>query len=181
MPRRPVAVWDIGTRLFHWSLATLFVANAFLTRPGKDVHQWIGYAIGGLVLFRILWGLFGPRHARFADFPPSATAAMGQLAEIASGRRRPHLGHSPLGALMVYNVIATMAGLVLSGYAMTTVAFFGVEWIEEVHEALVTWAELSVLVHVAAVFAESRRLRVNLPKSMVTGYKDLPEESRPAR
>lgn len=179
MPRRPVAVWDIATRLFHWSLAALFVANVFFTRAGKDAHQWVGYAIGGLIAFRILWGLVGPRHARFADFLPSARAAMGQLAEMASGRRRVHVGHSPLGALMVYNLILTMAGLVASGYAMTTVTFFGVEWVEEVHEALVTWAKLSVLVHVAAVVLESRRLRVNLPKSMVTGYKDLPEESRP--
>lgn len=181
MPRHPVAVWDIATRLFHWSLAALFVANALATRPGKDLHQWIGYAIGALVAFRILWGLVGPRHARFADFPPSPSAAMGQLAEMASGRRNIHVGHSPLGALMVYNLILTMAGLVLSGYAMTTVTFFGVEWVEDVHEVLVTWAELSVLAHIAAVVLESRRLRVNLPKSMVTGYKDLPEESRPAQ
>lgn len=179
MPRRPVAVWDIGTRLFHWSLATLFVANAVFTRPGKDVHQWIGYVIGGLIVFRILWGLVGPRHARFASFPPSPSAALGQMAEMASGRRNVHLGHSPLGALMVYNLILTMAAIVATGYAQTTVAYFGVEWVEELHEALVTWAELSVAAHIAAVIFESRRLRVNLPKSMVTGYKDLPEESRP--
>ena len=58
----------------------------------------------------------------------------------------------------------------------TTVAYFGVDWVGEVHEVLVTWAELSVAAHVAAVVLESRRLRVNLPKSMVTGYKDFVQD-----
>lgn len=171
---RRVAVWDIATRLFHWSLVGLFVANAFFTRPGKDVHQWLGYGVAALLLFRLVWGLVGPYHARFASFAPSATAVIGQLTEMVSGRRHAHVGHSPLGALMIWNLLLTVAGIVTSGYAQTTVAYFGVEWVEELHEVLVTWAELSVLVHVAAVVLESRRLGVNLPKSMVTGYKDLP-------
>ena len=40
-----------------------------------------------------------------------------------------------------------------------------------------TWAEISVLVHVAAVIWESRRTGVNLPRAMVTGYKDIPEDA----
>ncbi len=75
---------------------------------------------------------------------------------------------------MIYNLLLTMAALAGSGYAMTTVAFFGVEWVEELHEALVVWAEVSIVVHVLAVVVESRRLGINLPKSMVTGYKTLP-------
>ena len=54
---------------------------------------------------------------------------------------------------------------------MTTVTWFGIDWVEETHEALVTWAEVSVVLHIAAVLLKSRRLGVNLPKSMVTGYK----------
>ena len=58
---------------------------------------------------------------------------------------------------------------------MTTMTFFGVEWVEELHEMAVSWAELSVAAHVAAVIFESRRLAINLPYSMLTGYKSLPE------
>jgi cytochrome b len=57
---------------------------------------------------------------------------------------------------------------------MTTDMFWGIEWPEELHEALVTWAEISVVLHIAAVIYESRRTRVNLARSMVSGYKDLP-------
>lgn len=171
---RRIAVWDIATRLFHWSLVGLFIANAFFTRPGKDLHQWLGYGVAALMAFRLVWGLFGPRYARFSSFVPTPAAVIGQLTEMVSGRRHAHEGHSPLGALMIWNLLLTMIGIAASGYAQTTLAFFGVEWVEELHEVLVTWAEVSVVVHVAAVVLESRRLGVNLPKSMVTGYKDMP-------
>lgn len=171
---RRVAVWDIGTRLFHWSLVGLFLANAFFTRPGKEVHRWVGYTLAALVLFRLVWGLVGPAYARFASFLPSPSGAVGEVTDILSGRRHAHEGHSPLGALMVYNLLLTMAAIIATGYAQTTVTFFGVEWIEEVHGALVTWAEISVVVHVSAVLLQSLRLGINLPKSMITGYKDLP-------
>lgn len=169
-----VRVWDPLVRVFHWSLVAGFVANAFLDRPGKDVHQWVGYAVAGLIALRVVWGFVGTRHARFADFLPSPSALLAQMQDMATGRRRVHEGHSPLGALMIFNLLLVMAGIAATGYMMTTLTFFGVEWVEEAHEALVVWAEVSVVAHVLAVVAESRRLGVNLPKSMVTGYKTLP-------
>lgn len=57
---------------------------------------------------------------------------------------------------------------------MTTDTYWGVQWPEDLHKAAVTWAEVSVLAHVAAVFLESLRLRINLPRGMITGYKSLP-------
>lgn len=170
---RQTYVWDPVVRLFHWALVAGFVANAFVTRAGKPVHRYVGYAVAGLIALRLVWGLIGTRHARFADFPPDPAAAIGQLRDMATGRRKAHDGHSPLGALMIYNLLLTMVAIALTGWMQTTVTWFGVEWVSQTHEALVSWAELSIVAHVAAVVLESRRLRVNLPKSMVTGYKDF--------
>lgn len=164
-------VWDPLVRLFHWALVAGFAANALFTDPEGSLHEQVGYVVAGFIAFRILWGFVGSRHARFADFPPSAHAAMGQLADIATGRIRRHLGHTPLGALMIYNLLAAIALIAVTGWLMTTRAYWGVEWVEE---ALVSWAELCVLAHVAAVAFESFRTRVNLPKAMVTGYKEMP-------
>ncbi|EYD77247.1 Cytochrome b [Rubellimicrobium mesophilum DSM 19309] len=169
-------VWDPVVRVFHWTLVTLFAANAVLTDPEHKIHHYVGYAIAALVLLRLAWGLVGSRYARFASFPPNPRAALEQLADVLTGRRRIHLGHTPLGALMIYNLLLALAVITASGYAMTTVAFWGVKWMEELHEAAVTWAEISVLVHVAAVIWESRRTGVNLPRAMVTGYKEVPED-----
>lgn len=170
---RKIMVWDPVVRLFHWSLVAAFAANVFFTRPGRDMHRYVGYAVAALIVLRLIWGLIGSKHARFADFPPSISAALDHLGEFATGRRNRHLGHSPLGALMIYNLILTFIGIAASGYAMTTVTFFGVDWVGELHEVLVTWAEISVVLHIGAVIFESKRLGVNLPRSMVLGYKTL--------
>ncbi|MEN9410212.1 MAG: hypothetical protein RL216_2186 [Pseudomonadota bacterium] len=171
---RVVRVWDPVVRLFHWGLVGAFLANAFVTEAGKTTHVWLGYGVAALVALRVVWGFVGSRHARFADFVPTPALVRGQIAEMRRWVRRPHAGHSPLGALMIYNILLTMAGLVATGYALTTVTFFGVPWVADLHETLVTWAEISALLHVVAVVVESRRLGVNLPKSMVTGTKRLP-------
>ncbi len=173
-----IRVWDPLVRVFHWSLVAGFAANALFNDPEGKTHEVIGLAILGLVALRVLWGFVGPRHARFSDFPPSVSASLGQIGEMATGRKHVHRGHSPLGALMIYNLLIVMLVIGVTGYMMTTLAFFGVGWVEDVHEAAVLWAEISVLAHVAAVFLESRRLGINLPKSMVTGYKRIPADRK---
>jgi cytochrome b len=175
MPR--IFVWDIFVRIFHWSLVGLFTANAFFTNPEGSRHRYVGYAIAALLAARLVWGFLGSRHARFSDFLPSPRGSIAQIREMLAGERNIHLGHSPLGALMIYNLILAMAGIAVTGYMQTTVLFFGYDWVKELHEALVTWAEISVGIHVIAVVAESRRLRVNLPKAMIDGYKTLPDQS----
>ncbi len=169
-------VWDPFVRVFHWSLVAGFAANAFFTDDESALHEWIGYAVLALVALRLLWGLIGPATARFASFLPGPHAVMGQITDIATHRHRTHLGHSPLGALMIVNLLATMIAIGVTGYMMTTNAFWGVDWVEEAHEMLVTWAEVSVVVHIAAVVWESRRTGVNLARAMITGRKRLPED-----
>lgn len=175
MPR--IFVWDTFVRVFHWSLVGLFTANAFFTNPEGSRHRYVGYAIAGLLAARLVWGFIGGRHARFSDFLPSPRGSLQQVKEMISGSRRFHAGHSPLGALMIYNLLLSITAIAITGYMQTTITFFGFEWVEELHEALVIWAEISIVVHVIAVVAESRRLRVNLSKSMISGYKTLPEQT----
>lgn len=171
-----VKVWDPLVRVFHWTLVTCFALNALVLDTESDAHIIVGYVIIGLVIFRVLWGFGGSRYARFKSFPPSMSGAVEQVTDIATGRKRIHVGHTPLGALMIYNLLLTLAVIGASGYAMTTDMFWGVEWPEELHEAAVSWAEISVVLHIAAVIWESRRTGINLPRAMVTGAKDLPAE-----
>jgi cytochrome b len=164
-------VWDPFVRLFHWSLVGAFTANALLNDPEGKAHEVLGYAILALVVLRLVWGVVGTRHARFASFPPSLRGALGHLTDIATGRQHATLGHNPLGALMVYNLLLALLVISVSGHMMTMDAFWGLEWPEDLHEAAVTWAEVSVLAHVAGVIFESRRSGINLARAMVTGYK----------
>lgn len=171
-----IKVWDPLVRLFHWSLVLAFAANALVIDDDSKLHQWVGYGIIGLVLLRILWGFAGSHYARFASFPPSLEGAREQLIDIATHRSRVHVGHTPLGAWMIYNLLLALLVLCLSGYLMTTDMFWGVEWPEEVHEAAVSWTEVSVVLHILAVIHESRRTGVNLPRAMIRGYKDIPSK-----
>jgi cytochrome b len=171
-------IWDPVVRVFHWSLVGLFTANALILDDDGAAHEWVGYAIVALVCLRLVWGFVGPRSARFAAFLPGLGAVTEQISDIATHRRRTHLGHSPLGALMIVNLLAVMLGIGATGYMMTTNAFWGIEWVEDVHEILVTWAEISVVLHIAAVMFESRRTGINLPRAMVTGTKRVPDDIR---
>jgi len=171
-----IKVWDPLVRVFHWSLVGLFAANALIVDDDSKVHEGVGYALVALVAVRLAWGFVGSRYARFSSFPPSLSGAVRQMTDIAKGRTPLHTGHTPLGALMIYNLLLAMMVIGLSGYLMTTDAFWGVAWPETLHEAAVTWAELSVALHIAAVIFESRRTRINLPRAMVTGYKVVPSE-----
>lgn len=171
-----IKVWDPLVRVFHWSLVTLFAANALFVDDESKLHLWIGYTILGLVLVRIVWGFVGTTYARFSSFPPSLSGAAGQLTEIATGRKKIHLGHTPLGALMIYNLLFAILAISLTGFMMTTNMFWGIGWVEELHEVFVSWAEISVVLHIGAVIFESRRTKVNLPRAMVTGVKEIPAE-----
>lgn len=169
-------IWDPFVRLFHWSVVTGFAANALFIDENSKSHEWIGYAVVVLVGLRILWGFIGPQHARFCAFLPRRGDVIQQVTDIATRRRRTHLGHSPLGALMILNLLGAMLAIGLTGWMMTTSTFWGIDWVEEMHEALVFWAELSIVAHIAAVVFESLRTGINLPRAMFTGCKDIPRD-----
>jgi len=176
---RRVRAWDLFVRAFHWSLVTLVALDAFILDPEKDPHAVVGYLIAGLIVLRLVWGFVGARTARFSAFPLDIAAAKKHAkALMQGGKEEPHLSHNPLGALMVYNLLATLALITATGVAMQTSMFWGVDWVEELHEVLVNWLLVSVGLHVAGVAFETRRSGVNLVRAMVTGWKELP--NRPA-
>jgi cytochrome b len=169
-----IKVWDPMVRVFHWSLVLAFGANALVIDDDSKLHEWVGYTVVALLVIRIVWGIVGTKYARFSSFMPSLTGSKEQLMDIAKHRVRIHIGHTPLGALMIYNLLLALLVVGLSGHLMTTDMFWGLEWPEELHEFSVVWTEVSVVLHIGAVIFESRRTGVNLPAAMIRGYKDVP-------
>lgn len=177
MPPATVKVWDPFVRIFHWSLVALF-AFAFLTGDEwQNPHELAGYAIAGLVAARILWGLFGSRHARFSDFVRSPLRILGFLKDTATLSAPRYLGHNPAGGAMVIALLAAVGVIAATGYMMTTDAYWGVGWVEEAHE-IAAWATLGlVALHVAGVVLASVEHRENLVRAMITGRKRAPGPS----
>ena len=165
-----IRVWDPLVRLFHWSLVGA-MAYEFLFAPGTFTHNAIGYAILGLIAVRILWGLIGPRHARFRDFVTTPAATLSYVTEIVRGHPRRYIGHNPAGAMMVLALMLAVTATAASGWAMTTDALWGSEWIEELHEVLAYGTLALIVLHVLGVIAASWQHGENLVKAMVTGRK----------
>ena len=165
-----VLVWDRFVRVFHWSLVGL-IAAAWLTEDLKTVHHWIGYAVLALVAARLVWGVIGSRHARFADFVRGPARVLAYLRDLMAGRERRYLGHNPAGGAMIVALLATILVTCISGWLMLTDRFWGSEAMEQIHDAAATLVLVLVACHIAGVVWESLRHRENLVRAMVTGRK----------
>ncbi|OGB07979.1 MAG: cytochrome B [Burkholderiales bacterium RIFCSPHIGHO2_12_FULL_69_20] len=166
-----ILVWDLPVRLFHWLLALSF-AGAWITAESERwrlLHVTLGYTLGGLLAFRVLWGLVGTRHARFSDFVRGPRAALRYLGGLLRGRPEPHVGHNPAGALAIVALMALGGLIVASGWANYNA--LGGDLMEELHEALASTMLTVVGVHVLAVMISSRLHHENLVGAMITGRK----------
>lgn len=166
-----IRVWDPFVRIFHWGLVSLF-ALAFVTGDEVEwLHIRIGYAIAALVALRIAWGFVGTRHARFGDFVRSPRTITRYLRQAARRQAPRHLGHNPAGGAMVMALLVMIGGIAATGFAMTTDAFWGAEWVEDLHEGLVYTTIGLIVLHVAGVIFSSLEHGENLVKAMFTGRK----------
>ena len=169
-PRR-VLVWDAPVRVFHWLMALSF-AGAWLSAESERwrlLHVTLGYTLAGLVAFRVIWGLAGTRHARFANFVRGPSAVLRYLRSLLSGKAEHHVGHNPAGALAIVVLLALAAAVTASGWALYNQV--GGEWLEDLHEAVANTMLALVVVHIAGVIVSSRLHRENLVGAMISGYK----------
>jgi cytochrome b len=169
-----ILVWDAPVRVFHWLLVLSF-AGAFLTAESERwrlLHVTLGYTMGGLLAFRILWGLVGTRYARFASFVRGPSSVLQYVNSVRSGRPQHHIGHNPAGAVAIVLLLITGAVIVGSGWA--TYNEWGGEWLSGLHDGAGNFMLAVVLVHIAGVIVASLQHRENLVRSMVTGKKSGP-------
>lgn len=170
-----VPVWDLFVRIFHWSLVASVAAAWFTHEDGRDLHVPIGYVSLVLVALRLVWGFVGSRHARFSDFVRSPFTVLSYLRELFRGSEHRYLGHNPAGGAMILALLAMLVAVGGSGWLGTTDAYWGEEWVEELHEALAFGLLGLVALHLAGVVLASRRHRENLAAAMITGRKRAPE------
>ena len=185
-----VKVWDAPTRLFHWSLVALIPLSWWTAEEERlDLHVPLGLTMLGLLMFRLLWGLFGSSTARFAGFVRGPRAAFDYL----RGRAAPAIGHNPLGALSVVAMLAALAvqvglGLFASdedGLASGPLAHLvddeTSEEMTELHEANFDILLVLIGLHLAAILFYAVVKRCDLVTPMITGSDEAPEGAAPMR
>ena len=171
-PPATIKVWDRFVRVFHWSLATLFLVAYATGDEVEKVHIAAGYAIAGLVGARIF---SGGSSARLMHASAALSDVRGRCSSISvTSRCSGHLGdigHNPAGGAMILALLAMLIGISITGYMMTTDDYWGAKWVEEVHETLANLTIGLVVIHVLGVLVASFEHRENLIKSMITGRK----------
>ncbi|MEA3410479.1 MAG: cytochrome b/b6 domain-containing protein [Pseudomonadota bacterium] len=180
-----VRVWDLPTRLFHWSLVTAFLVAYTTEDDLLTVHNWAGYFVLALVVFRVVWGFTGPRYARFADFVHPLPVVRDYLKETMAKRAPRYLGHNPAGGAMIVLLLIGLVPTAISGMAVYAaeenagpLAFWlggagegTANALSEAHEIIAHATMLLIIFHVIGVVVASRQHGENLVRAMVTGMK----------
>lgn len=185
---RPVRVWDLPTRVFHW-LLVLAVVGLFVTgKIGGNLVVWhmrLGLLVGALLAFRLLWGMVGGRWSRFASFVRGPGTVLRYLRGQTAPGEHLHVGHNPLGAGSVLAMLGLLAAQVASGlvsddeiattgplnrFVSGATAQQATAW----HTEAGQWLLIAlVALHVAAIVLYAWRGQRLVPP-MITGDKPLP-------
>jgi cytochrome b len=179
-----VRIWDPLVRVLHWGLA-LSIAVAWLTYEGGGasarIHEAAGYVALAFIGTRVIWGVIAPsEHARFASFLCSPQKTWAYARSVAAGCESRYLGHNPLGAWMIVALLVTAAIAAGSGWLYITDAYWGVPWVEALHEGSAILLLVLIGLHVVGVIFTSRRHRENLVAAMIHGRK-APADATPHR
>ena len=170
-PLQKIRVWDVPTRVFHW-LTALSFAGAYVSAESERwrlLHVTLGYTLGGLVVFRLIWGFIGTQHARFASFVRGPGAVVRYVASLRSPQPVHYTGHNPAGALAI--VLMLTCAVVMVGTGWGTYNDIAGEWLAQWHALAGNAMLVLVCVHLAGVLQASLQHHENLARAMVTGYK----------
>ena len=185
-----IKVWDLPTRVFHWTLFLAVTAAILTGLQGAHWMVWherIGLLIIGLLAFRLVWGAVGSTYARFAQFFPTP----GKLLAYLRGRWHGE-GHNPLGALSVFALLLVLLFQAASGlFSNDDIAFNGPlyklvtkatsNWLTGLHRQGL-WVILTLLgLHILAVFYYALVRRKPLIRAMITGWKPRSPDDTGAR
>ncbi len=180
-------IWDVPTRLFHWALVGTVLTGLYLGEfrsfSTVQLHFYFGYATGGLLAFRLLWGLFGPAPARWSALFPSPRALVHYARTLFARRPSGVAGHNPLGALSVLAMVAALSVQVITGLCSEDDGLFSqgplVDYLDSSTVLTMTaihhWSSRVVMalivLHLAAILFYRVWKREDLVTAMITGWK----------
>jgi cytochrome b len=185
-------VWTLPTRIFH-ALLVIFVLSAYLTSEWDDllsIHVALGSALGVLVLYRVFWGVIGPKYSKFSDFNLNFVALKEYLFSIFNPKRE-YIGHNPAAGFTMVGIIIVLILLTITGFltygiqenrgvfAFLHSSFFkDMELFEEIHEFLGACLWLLIGAHVGGVLLDKLlHAKQGTLNSIVNGYKNIEGES----
>ena len=158
-----VKVWDLPTRLFHWSLVCLLVGLWWTADEGEmERHMILAYCLGTLLVFRIIWGIVGSQTARFSHFVTTPGRVMSYARNLPKDGIQPHFGHNPLGGYMVVALLLSLVVQFATGLFATDEVFVEgplyayvssetADWMTWLHKKNFDLLLVLIVLHVGAV------------------------------
>lgn len=181
-----ILVWDVPTRIFHWSLVIGFAAAWLTSEDDRFLyhHVYAGYLFIGLLIFRLIWGMVGSHYARFRSFAHDWSSVTDYLKGLMTGQAQRYIGHNPAGgyaifAILLLGVVVTISGLLVlggeegHGPLKNLISYDLGAASKEIHEPTASLMLLLVIAHLAGVIVESLYHKENLIWAMITGHKPL--------
>lgn len=181
-----VKIWDPALRLFHWALVIAVVSAWGLGEFGPDImtlHFYAGYAVCGLLAFRLIWGFVGPKTARFGHFIYGPKTVLTYLSGMFKREPSYWPGHNPVGAFAAFALLAILIAQAATGLMSdpddfvnvgplaSTVGYDMATLSNRLHHLLSKAVMIIVVLHIAAIFFYKIWKRENLVTPMVTGWK----------
>lgn len=180
-----IKVWDLPTRLFHWSLAAAFIAVFFTSHDESflEYHVYVGCLILGLVIFRVLWGFVGNQHARFSGFVKGWKEVRTFSAQLSRLRIPRYIGHNPAVGWVVLVILGITAAIAVTGIItfggeenrgiFAGLFPFGMAMNARLLHEWSAYCIIAVIVgHVCAALIHDFVLKENIILSMITGVKE---------
>lgn len=174
-------VYDLPTRLFHWSFAALFVGAFFIAKVFDDesavypYHMMLGMTMAFVVVLRILWGFFGSKYAKFSSFELSPSNLISYMKNIFSGDKR-WLGHNPASSWAAIVMMLLALGSATTGFLMSQ-GRDSKEMFEDVHELFANAFVLVVIAHIAGIVLHTLKHKEMIGLSMLHGRKNKVENA----
>lgn len=178
-------IWSLPTRLFHWLLVIGMVAAYILGEEEEllHIHSAVGYMVGILIIFRIIWGFAGPKYSRFSDFPLGFSKLKTFFSDMKASKSQSP-GHNPAASLVMLGIILLSLLIVVSGSLLLASKgqgfFSGMNVgmtsgsLKEIHEIAVNVVILLVIFHLLGNLVDFIfNRKVGTLQSMFTGYKNI--------
>lgn len=183
-----VKIWDLPTRLFHWSLVICLVvswSSVELFDNAMQIHFYAGYSVLTLLVFRVLWGIIGSSTARFSQFISGWRRTLAYAHTLLKPRPNDNVGHNPVGGWSVIIMLTVLATQVATGLLSNNdlldsgplAHYISKELsdaISGIHQEIFNYLLAIIGIHIAAIFFYRYFKHSNLISAMITGYKTLP-------
>ncbi len=171
MKDEKAVIWDKVTRIVHWTIALAVVLNLYLLEEGDPPHQWVGYVAVAAVFIRMIWGFVGSEPSRFRSFPLHPRKLMRFVKSMLRGEKEDYRGHNPLASYVYLGIWTLILSLGVTGFMMGLDAYWGEEWLEELHEGISVALQLLISAHFIGLATDSLTFKRKTYLAMITGRK----------